>query len=152
MEVNGFIWIWHHADGEPPSWEPVENPATRTGHLSCSLDTYINCHMQELYENAADKTHLLPVHSSFFGNGRSLLDKPVPLQMLAHVDWDINWKAELEDPKKSHEATATIKSKLLLFNLVKLVDFDTIAQQVATFVFFLVWPMTLPTLVNARFI
>lgn len=57
--------MWHHAEGEGPSWELPETPAgitsglwRRVGHF----EKRIRVHFQDVAENVADSTHLDQVH------------------------------------------------------------------------------------------
>ncbi|XP_067143716.1 cholesterol 7-desaturase nvd-like [Centruroides vittatus] len=64
IEQNGFIYVWHHAESKPPLWKPpvipeIENQLMlyrgRGEHI-------VNCHIQEIMENAADFAHFNCVH------------------------------------------------------------------------------------------
>lgn len=60
-EVNGAIFVWHHACGAPPAWEVP--PQSTDGfpspfrHVSTLVD-----HPQEVVENTVDIGHFGPVH------------------------------------------------------------------------------------------
>ena len=60
-EVNGAIFVWHHADGAPPSWEiaaqPTEGFPTPFRQVSTLVD-----HPQDVVENAVDTGHIGALH------------------------------------------------------------------------------------------
>ncbi len=65
-EVNGLIMVWHHAEGEPPSWEvPVlaefDDPEWTTYELR---RWKIRTHNQEMAENAVDLAHFRYLHGT----------------------------------------------------------------------------------------
>ena len=66
VERNGMIFVWHHAEGKPPSWEvpampELEDPAwtePRTFELEVPI------HMQDMAENNCDPAHFQFVHGN----------------------------------------------------------------------------------------
>ncbi|MEA5622440.1 aromatic ring-hydroxylating dioxygenase subunit alpha [Nostoc sp. UHCC 0251] len=66
-EVNGVILVYHHSQGEPPSWEIPElseyssKEWTRFRHVR---RWKIRSHIQEVLENGVDIAHLPFLHSS----------------------------------------------------------------------------------------
>ncbi|MEA5622441.1 Rieske 2Fe-2S domain-containing protein [Nostoc sp. UHCC 0251] len=66
-EVNGVILVYHHSQGEPPSWEIPElseyssKEWTRFRHVR---RWKIRSHIQEVLENVVDIAHLRFLHSS----------------------------------------------------------------------------------------
>ncbi|XP_023233966.1 cholesterol 7-desaturase-like [Centruroides sculpturatus] len=64
IERNGFIYVWHHAEGQPPLWKPPVIPEIENRlmfYKACS-EHILNCHIQEIFENAADFAHINCVH------------------------------------------------------------------------------------------
>ena len=66
QEVNGLIMVWHHAQGDPPSWEvptlvEYDNPEWTTYALQ---SWKIRAHNQEMAENAVDAAHFLYLHGT----------------------------------------------------------------------------------------
>ncbi|XP_023240536.1 cholesterol 7-desaturase-like [Centruroides sculpturatus] len=64
IEQNGYIYLWHHAEGQPPLWKPpvipeIENQLMlykgRSEHI-------VNCHIQDMMKNAADFGHFSCLH------------------------------------------------------------------------------------------
>ena len=48
VEVNGLIMVWHHADGDPPSWHPPTISQVESGQwvYQGRNEFYVNCHIQ----------------------------------------------------------------------------------------------------------
>jgi len=63
-EINGFIMVWHHAEGEPPAWEvPLVAEYGAEGWTPYEKRRWkIRTHNQEMAENAVDSAHFLYVH------------------------------------------------------------------------------------------
>ncbi|MFF7455225.1 Rieske 2Fe-2S domain-containing protein [Kitasatospora sp. NPDC008115] len=61
LERNGFVYVWHGPDTDPPHWElpALPGPEVRpTAHWAVEVDT----HPQEVMENVADYRHLGTLH------------------------------------------------------------------------------------------
>jgi 3-ketosteroid 9alpha-monooxygenase subunit A len=66
VERNRMIWAWYHPHDLPPQWEVVALPETTAADWS-PYDRHewiINCHLQDMGENAADPAHFLFVHGT----------------------------------------------------------------------------------------
>ena len=68
VEVNGFIWAWHHLHKEEPTWEvPViegfNGDDDKWGKVY-HYDYNINTVLQEIAENDVDQAHFPKVHGS----------------------------------------------------------------------------------------
>ncbi len=66
-EMNGLVYLWYHAEGDPPGWHPEEEPELN----GCSSWVYqgrnefeVACHIQDIPENGADVAHLPAVHKT----------------------------------------------------------------------------------------
>jgi len=68
VEVNGFIWAWHHLHQEEPTWEvPVIdgfNGDDKKWGKVYHYDYNINTVLQEIAENDVDAAHFPKVHKS----------------------------------------------------------------------------------------
>ncbi|XP_067120547.1 cholesterol 7-desaturase nvd-like isoform X2 [Centruroides vittatus] len=64
IEQNGFIYVWHHAEGQPPLWKPAVISEIEDGLWHCKGRTehIINCHIQEIMENGSDLAHFDCLH------------------------------------------------------------------------------------------
>ncbi|XP_023229175.1 cholesterol 7-desaturase-like [Centruroides sculpturatus] len=76
IEQNGFIYVWHHAEGQHPVWKPPVIPEIQKGlsHYKGRSEHVINCHIQEIMENLADFPHLECVHK--FGTASGIILHP----------------------------------------------------------------------------
>lgn len=52
-EVNGIVFVWYHAEGEEP-WE-ISTFETEGMWLHGSNEFIVNCHIQDIPENGADR-------------------------------------------------------------------------------------------------
>jgi phenylpropionate dioxygenase-like ring-hydroxylating dioxygenase large terminal subunit len=64
LERNQLIFVWHHAEGKPPSWEPPVLP--EIGHADWTeprtFELVVPVHMQDMHENNNDPVHFFYVH------------------------------------------------------------------------------------------
>ena len=65
-ERNRMIFVWHHAEGKPPSWDVPTMPELDDKEWSEPrfFDLRVAVHMQELAENNCDPVHFQIVHGS----------------------------------------------------------------------------------------
>jgi phenylpropionate dioxygenase-like ring-hydroxylating dioxygenase large terminal subunit len=63
-ENNGFVFVWHHAEGKAPDWTPdiVEELADPAYTLWGKKDWRIASHPQEIMENGVDIQHFFTLH------------------------------------------------------------------------------------------
>ncbi|CAN8004698.1 unnamed protein product, partial [Ixodes hexagonus] len=63
-EVLGFLFVWHHAEGEEPSWHIEDIPQLTNGDwkLFSRFDDKISSHIRDLLENGFDVAHALYLH------------------------------------------------------------------------------------------
>jgi len=80
-ERNKMVFVWHHAEGEPPSWEvpalsEFEDPEWTEPRY---FQLHIPAHLQDSHENNCDPVHFFYVHGmtdvppskvSYLDNGR----------------------------------------------------------------------------------
>ena len=68
VEVNGFIWAWHHLHQKEPEWEvpAIEgfNGDDEKWGKTYYYDYNINTVLQEIAENDVDQAHFPKVHGS----------------------------------------------------------------------------------------
>ena len=52
-ERNGFVYVWYHADDEPPNWLPeaIEEIQTNQWTFMGQTEHIVSCHFQEIPEN-----------------------------------------------------------------------------------------------------
>jgi phenylpropionate dioxygenase-like ring-hydroxylating dioxygenase large terminal subunit len=64
VERNGMVFVWHHAEGKPPSWEVPELPEL-SDPAWCEprrFELEVPVHMQDMHENNLDPVHFRFVH------------------------------------------------------------------------------------------
>jgi nitrite reductase/ring-hydroxylating ferredoxin subunit len=62
-ERNGRIFIWHHADGLPPSYEVIGYRPNESNWTPWRSNSYrVRVHVQDLTENIIDRSHFSAVH------------------------------------------------------------------------------------------
>ncbi|CAG2122054.1 unnamed protein product, partial [Medioppia subpectinata] len=96
VEENGFIFVWHHSEGEEANWFPIQIPEIRQSKLVYRgrAEHIVKCHLQEIPENGADVQHLNELHEGpeFLGTvvNRSKFYNFV-IKFLRY-DWRANWQ------------------------------------------------------------
>jgi 3-ketosteroid 9alpha-monooxygenase subunit A len=62
-ELNGRIFVWHHASGAPPSFDVAAYRDDGASWTPWRVDTYrVRIHLQDLSENIIDRSHFTTVH------------------------------------------------------------------------------------------
>jgi nitrite reductase/ring-hydroxylating ferredoxin subunit len=66
VEKNRMIFVWHNAEGKPPSWDFPSMPELQHPDWSepRSFELTVAVHMQDMHENNNDPVHFQFVHSS----------------------------------------------------------------------------------------
>ena len=66
QECNQFVFVWHHAEGKPPSWSVPLMPELANPDWSepRSFELKVAVHMQEMHENNNDPVHFQFVHGN----------------------------------------------------------------------------------------
>ena len=66
VERNGMIFVWRHAEDEPPSWEVPSLPEFDDPNWTepRSFELEVAVHMQEMGENNCDPIHFMFVHGA----------------------------------------------------------------------------------------
>jgi nitrite reductase/ring-hydroxylating ferredoxin subunit len=62
-ERNGRIFVWHHADDSPPSFDVIPYRPAEDGWTPWRTTSYtVRVHVQDLTENIIDRSHFSTVH------------------------------------------------------------------------------------------
>jgi nitrite reductase/ring-hydroxylating ferredoxin subunit len=63
-EINGFIFVWHHAGGAAPTWEIPAHPipSDRAYERVAVREHLFHGHPQDISENGADFAHFIAIH------------------------------------------------------------------------------------------
>jgi cholesterol 7-dehydrogenase len=79
QEKCGYIFIWFHAQDDPPAYEPldVSGYQNRLCYRGTSINK-INCHVSDIAENGGDVLHFRYVHTEI-----------IPLLVTGY--WDASW-------------------------------------------------------------
>lgn len=87
LETNGYIAVWHDAEGREPQWLPPDMKEINSGRfkLHGTAVHRVKAHVQEIPENGADTAHLHHLHY------------PVAAEFLSklgfHHAWTATWDA-----------------------------------------------------------
>ncbi|XP_067825558.1 cholesterol 7-desaturase nvd [Heptranchias perlo] len=130
-ELNGEVFVWYHCDGIDPSWSIPEQEEIHSGAwvYRGMTEHYINCHIQEIPENAADIAHLSHLHSPSVLSGADLRYTSSRLWGFAQHDWKAEWNPEPEPNK--HCSLMLVDHVLhILGRRFSLLDVHVVARQV----------------------
>ncbi|KAM9338693.1 cholesterol 7-desaturase nvd [Symphorus nematophorus] len=139
-EVNGQILVWFHCDGEDPQWTVPEHQEITKGEwvYRGRTEHFINAHIQEIPENAADIAHLAHLHTPSIVSGADLrYINSKTWEFLRH-DWKAQW--EPESAPNQHCSQMLVKHAFTVFGLHwPLLDVHVVARQVGPGVVFLLF-------------
>ena len=106
IEVNGFIFVWHHAEDIEPTWEPFAVPEVDPKYGDDAwvyrgrTEYEVTAHIQDLPENGADAQHLTAIHTESFFSGGDLTHWIANLFKWKTHEWAISWAAETQEERK----------------------------------------------------
>lgn len=130
LECNGFIYMWHHAEGDEPNWKPPEMKEITNGEWTYRGRTehIVNAHIEEIPENGADIAHLPQVHGPSMTSGVDLRYIYNTLHSFLKHKWLANWE---QDETEKHVGTLTIVHSLRIFGFrVGILDLKVEARQI----------------------
>lgn len=129
-EVNGAIFVWHHAEDDEP-WElPVVKEIDSGEWCYYGRNEFlISCHIQEIPENGADVAHLNAVHGPNMLTGSDIRYSRQPWASFGIHSWNAQWSACTEE-NKQHLATMTLTHSIKLFNKIEVSSMDVNVRQV----------------------
>lgn len=116
QEKNGFIFLWFHAEGCDPLWEPpdIEEVMKDVWKYCGRSEHIINAHIEEIPENGADVAHLKQVHGPIMTAGIDLGRMQTKWWSFARHDWVGSW-AQNPDPDKKHVGQLDLVHRIVLF-------------------------------------
>ncbi|KAL4004999.1 plastin-3 [Sarotherodon galilaeus] len=142
-EVNKQILVWFHCDGEEPQWIVPEQPEITNDEwvYRGRTEHFINAHIQEIPENAADIAHLSHLHTPGMLSGADLRYTNSKIWEFVQHDWKVEWKPESEPNK--HCSQMFVKHALRVFGCHwPLLDVSVVARQVGPGIVFLLFDQT----------
>lgn len=133
-EVDNFIYVWHHADGLPPSWhfEPSELLAQTDWHLAGRSCHLTNMGLRNMLENGADMNHFEGIHNDLFLFGGKIteLSSFKFLQDYVRHHWLPEWKPVLDKAgKMTHRAEMKLQSWISILKF-RVFDITVNAHQI----------------------
>ncbi|XP_040361055.1 cholesterol 7-desaturase nvd-like [Ixodes scapularis] len=95
-ELLGLLFIWYHAEDEPPSWHLVDCPEISSGQWKVErrFEHTVHCHIQDIAENGADVGHFNKLHKASCLMTSDQFAKTGGLcwwGQLATHSWDAKW-------------------------------------------------------------
>ncbi|KAM8934360.1 cholesterol 7-desaturase nvd-like [Pelodytes ibericus] len=137
-EINGMIFVWYHCDGTEPTWTIPEQEeiSSKEWVYRGRTEHFVNAHIQEIPENAADIAHLSFLHEPGILSGTDLrYTKSKTWEFVKH-SWEVQWAPEL--PPNKHCSQMLLNHGMLLFGKrIPLLDLNVVARQVGPGIVFL---------------
>nr|XP_046231822.1 cholesterol 7-desaturase nvd [Scatophagus argus] len=137
-EVNGQILVWFHCDGKEPQWTVPEQEEVTKGEwvYRGRTEHFVNAHIQEIPENAADIAHLAHLHTPSIVSGVDLRHINSKTWEFLRHDWKVQWESESEP--NQHCSQMLVKHSFTVFGLHwPLLDVHVVARQVGPGIVFL---------------
>ncbi|XP_069097404.1 cholesterol 7-desaturase nvd-like isoform X1 [Pleurodeles waltl] len=137
-EQNGMIYVWYHCDGIDPTWSipEIEGITSKEWVFRGRTEHYVNAHIEEIPENAADIAHLSHLHAPGIVSGVDLRYTNSKLWDFVKHTWKVQWQPEPEPNK--HCSQMLLEHGLLLFGKrFHLLDVHVEARQVGPGIVFL---------------
>ncbi|XP_074654044.1 cholesterol 7-desaturase nvd-like [Tubulanus polymorphus] len=138
MELNGWIYLWFHAEGAEPYWTPPEIPEITSGQYTYRGRTEhtINAHIEDIPENGADLAHLDAVHSPIIPAGSDLKSMYNSIWSFAKHEWHATW-GQYSEPDK-HVGALELTHTMRLFGIrIPILDVKVVAKQIGPSIVYL---------------
>ncbi|KAG8447362.1 hypothetical protein GDO86_014722 [Hymenochirus boettgeri] len=137
-ELNGTVYVWYHCDGIEPTWTiPEQEEITKKEWVYHGrTEHYVNAHIEEIPENAADIAHLDFLHQPGIVSGVDLrYTKSKTWDFVKHI-WKVQWRPE-PAPNK-HCSELLLEHSIRIFGKhFSLIDVNVVARQVGPGIVFL---------------
>ncbi|XP_037547892.1 cholesterol 7-desaturase nvd [Nematolebias whitei] len=137
-EVNQQILVWFHCDEAEPQWTVPEQEEITKGQwiYRGKTEHFINAHIEEIPENAADVAHLGHLHIPGIVSGADLRYHYSKLWDFVRHGWKVEWAPE--SAPNSHCSTMQVNHSLTVFGFHwSLLDLHVRARQVGPGLVFL---------------
>ncbi|NXX16340.1 DAF36 desaturase, partial [Podargus strigoides] len=139
-EVNGMLLVWYHCEGSGPMWAVPEQReiTTKEWVFRGQTEHFVDAHIQEIPENAADTAHLAFLHGPAILGGSDLRHTRSKLwDFMKHI-WKAEWRPEPEPNEHCSrllvQHTATVFGKR-----ISMMDLTVSARQVGPGLVFLIF-------------
>nr|AFD97329.1 neverland [Drosophila pachea]AFD97330.1 neverland [Drosophila pachea]AFD97331.1 neverland [Drosophila pachea]AFD97332.1 neverland [Drosophila pachea]AFD97333.1 neverland [Drosophila pachea] len=126
-EVNGFIFLWYNVEESEVPWNIPKSVGVAKNELIYlgRSEFYVNCHIQEIPENAADLGHFQAIHDDnvvcgYWNQKRSIFS------ILGYHKWTASWNCT----DLSHVAELNISHTFNLFGKLKCLRMNVIGKQI----------------------
>ncbi|XP_028664572.1 cholesterol 7-desaturase nvd [Erpetoichthys calabaricus] len=130
-ELNGTIYMWFHCDGMDPLWmiPELEEITLKEWTYRGRTEHFVNAHIEEIPENAADVAHLGHLHRPVILSGTDLRFTFNKFWQILQHHWKVSWSPEPEP--NSHCSLMLVEHTLTLFGKpFTLLDVDVKARQI----------------------
>ncbi|OCT66861.1 cholesterol 7-desaturase nvd-like [Xenopus laevis] len=137
-ELNGMVFVWYHCDAIEPTWSvPEQEEITKKEWVYHGrTEHYVNAHIEEIPENAADIAHLDFLHSPGILSGVDLRYTKSRIWDFVKHSWKVQWIPE-PSPNKHCSQMLLAHSMLLFGKHLSLLDVNVVARQVGPGIVFL---------------
>ncbi|XP_050444085.1 cholesterol 7-desaturase nvd isoform X2 [Adelges cooleyi] len=126
-EENGFIFVWYHAEKEPPHWYPPKLINKNLLYRGRS-EHYTNSHVQEIEENGADLSHFSLLHKDAGVGGLYMSQVLKSIwNYVGHHEWKSSWKVSQNE---IHKTELEIEHTFELFNRFRVGEIIAKANQI----------------------
>lgn len=122
IEVDNFIYVWHHIDNQPPDWHLVPSDLLKAENRWTLIGRSFhktNLELRDVLENGADMNHFEGIHNDLFLFGSNLINLRLNLNYLQKYTrhhWQPEWKPILnEHGKPTHKAEMKLQSWISFF-------------------------------------
>jgi len=108
-ERNGRVFVWHHADGAPPSYEVASHRDDGGSWTPWRVDSYrVRIGLQDLTENIIDRAHFYSVHDMVppdddrfevrFDGPRMVVEQNVKVTAVTDVGFEVRTRTTATGP------------------------------------------------------
>ncbi|XP_060106592.1 cholesterol 7-desaturase nvd-like [Heteronotia binoei] len=139
-EIAGMILIWYHCDGVSPTWQVPEQEevASEEWVFHGITEHFVNAHIEEIPENAADIAHLSFLHGPCILSGVDLQHTKSTFWNFIKHNWKADWQPDAEP--NTHCSCMTVKHSLTIFGKhLPILDVTVLAKQIGPGLVFLLF-------------
>uniref|UniRef100_H2ZBT3 cholesterol 7-desaturase n=1 Tax=Ciona savignyi TaxID=51511 RepID=H2ZBT3_CIOSA len=111
-EVDDMAYMWYHCDGGEPKWKIPSAETIHSLKYVGKTEHIINCHIQDIPENAADISHLDHLHKPVIGSDVEKTNESFLNNIIFH-GIQADWKPP-SDPNEPHRSTMSIKDSIYM--------------------------------------